>query len=152
MVVLDGTGAVRECRMRTRRCPDLRVRLNVSQRAEEPLTEAFLVAFDRWVDDARSAGTPVLVRCQSGWHRTGRLAAYYEMKYRGSSLEEAQTRMNEVGRFMWRHRELGPQVEALWDYIQGRPCSVAQEFCVEVSADVADEDFAMDVCPPVGGE
>ena len=145
MVVLDGTALERECKMREKVCPELRVRLNVSQRAEEALSEEFLAAFDRWIEQARHGGHGVAFRCQSGWHRSGRLAAYYQMKYQGWSVDQAREQMNDVGRFMWRYDELQPQAQALWDHIHGLPCSVPEEHCVKKAGEPVE---LKDICGP----
>lgn len=154
IVILDGTGEKRECEMRQRVCPQLRIRYSYPQDAAVPLTEEFLGAFDRWVEEAQDSGTKVAFRCHHGWHRTGRLAAYYRMKYDGWSDEEAIAEMNQLGVMMWQHSYLEPQVEALSDLISGRPCGQDLEFCVQPLPAGQDEGlsseglFAADVCPP----
>lgn len=154
IVILDGTGGKRECAMRRRLCPQLRVRYSHPQEASIPLTEEFLEAFDRWVAEARSSGSKVAFRCHHGWHRAGRLAAYYRMKFDGWTTEEAIAEMNEVGGMMWQHPYLEPQVEALSDLIAGRPCGQDLEYCVQPPPAGQDEGlsseglFATDVCPP----
>jgi hypothetical protein len=154
MVILDGTGFRRECEMRQRLCPQLRIRYDRGQDAGVPLTEEFLTAFDRWVEEAQSSGTKVAFRCHHGWHRAGRLTAYYRMKFDGWSAEEAIAEMNQVGGMMWQHPYLEPQVEAMSDLITGRPCGQDLEYCVQPSPAGQDEGlssvglFEADVCPP----
>jgi hypothetical protein len=154
MVVLDGTGVKRECEMRQSLCPHLRIRYNRGQDASVPLTEEFLEAFDRWVEEAQSSGTKVAFRCHHGWHRAGRLAAYYRMRFDGWSTEEAIAEMNQVGGMMWQHPYLEPQVEAMSDLIAGRPCGQDLEYCVQPPAAAQDEGlpstglFEADVCSP----
>ena len=148
ILVLDGTARERECRWREARCPDLRVRANPLQRAGEPLSAGFLEAFDQWVDEAAAADRKILFRCRHGWHRAGRLAAYYRMRHQGMGAEAASREMNQVGRMMWRHSYLEPQVRALADYIAGRACSVAEEFCVTPDGAGDGAEFAEDVCRP----
>ena len=153
IVILDGTGARRECEMRQRVCPQLRIRYSYPQDAKVPLTEEFLGAFDRWVEEAQSSGSKVAFRCHHGWHRAGRLAAYYRMKFDGWSAEEAIAEMNQLGGMMWQHPYLEPQVEALSDLIGGRPCEQELEYCVQPLAAGQDEGlsseglFVADVCP-----
>ena len=146
ILVLDGTARQRECRWRETRCPELRVRLNAEQEPSEPLSTGFLNAFDRWVEGAAAADLKVLFRCRHGWHRAGRLAAYYRMRHQGMDAEAAIREMNEVGRMMWRHPYLEPQVRALADYIAGRPCSVAEQFCVVPDGAGGGGEFPEDVC------
>ncbi|MGB3562320.1 MAG: protein-tyrosine phosphatase family protein [Thermoanaerobaculia bacterium] len=154
MVILDGTGGRRECEMRQRLCPQLRIRYSHPQDAGVPLTAEFLGAFDRWVEDAQSSGTKLAFRCHHGWHRAGRLAAYYRMKFDGWSAEEAIAEMDQVGGMMWQHPYLEPQVEAMSDLIAGRPCGQGLEYCVQSAAAGQDEGlsplglFVTDVCSP----
>ena len=154
IVILDGTGGRRECEMRRRLCPQLRIRYSYPQEASIPLTEEFLEAFDGWIAEAQSSGTKVAFRCHHGWHRAGRLAAYYRMKFDGWSTEEAIAEMNEVGGMMWQHPYLEPQVEALSDLIAGRPCGQSLEYCVQPPPAGQDEGlssaglFVTDVCSP----
>ncbi len=150
VVAMDGTARERECLHRQRSCPGLRVRFDEKQDTEEPLSEEFLVAFDQWVEESRSAGRTILFRCHHGWHRAGRLAAYYQMRYLGLDAEQATSRMLASGRFMGRHPYLADQVAALYDYIRGRPCSVVPEYCVRRSPlddSSAPALFVDDVCP-----
>jgi hypothetical protein len=52
------------------------------------------------------------------------------MKYQGLSVKEAIKIMNKLGKWMFLHPELKPQVQALNDYLSGKPCSVEEEYCV----------------------
>lgn len=149
MVVLDGTALERECRYRRVACPQLRIRANPLQDEHRPLDEAFLLSFDRWVEDARLEGRKIALRCRRGWHRTGRLVAYYRMRFAGWSADEAIAEMRENGRLMWRHRDLIPQVRALESYIRGEPCGEDPRYCVEASSDGAVRELAEDLCPPL---
>ncbi len=150
ILVLNGNAGGRECRSRSEQCPGLRVRYNVRQSAFEPVSEEFLRAFDAWVEEARRSGRRIAFRCRHGWHRTGRLAAYYRIRYQGTTVDEAVEEMNRLGRFMWRHRQLAPQVAAMADFIQGRPCSVGSEHCLRRSSEAAlapGGSFPGDSCP-----
>ena len=133
MVVLSGNGAEHEARHR-RACPELRVVYDHRQDVDCALTATFLADFDRWVDEAREEGRKIAFRCNCGCHRTGRLAAYYQMKHRGASIDEALALMNERGKRMWWYRSrLGPQVAALRSYIDGQGCELEgrrRRFCV----------------------
>lgn len=135
LVDLSGTADRRECRWREAICPSLAIRYNRRQRVETPLTRDFLQAFDRWVGEAQRQGKKIAFRCWSGWHRTGRLAAYYRMRFQNLPLADAEALMLEHGRFMWLHPQLKPQVRALADYLAGRPCSVEEKFCVREASD-----------------
>ncbi len=150
LVVLDGTAAERECRWRARVCPDLRVRYDQRQSARRPLSVEFLAAFDTWVEEARSQGRKVAFRCRHGWHRAGRLAAYYRLRFQGREAGAAVEEMERRGRFMWRHRQLGRQVLALDDRLRGRPCGTDPADCPRsepAPPGVAVGRFAADVCP-----
>lgn len=148
IVVLDGTGRERECRMRERLCPRLRVRWDGRQRAGRALDAAFLAAFDAWVEEARAAGRRIAFRCRHGWHRTGRLAAYYAVRHQARDAEVARREMHRRGRFMWRHPALDPQIEALADHLAGRPCGQSPEHCIAPAENVsALAVFPEDVCP-----
>lgn len=150
IVVLNGDATERECRLRDRVCPGLRVRFDGRQDAHVPLGEDFLSAFDAWIEEARREGRKVAFRCRHGWHRTGRLAAWYRIRFQGIDPAAAVAEMNRAGRFMWRHRQLEPQVEALADLAAGRPCSTAPEHCPfpgnpEAESAVVSR-FAVDAC------
>jgi hypothetical protein len=112
-------------------CPTLKVIFNKKQTSKIPLSESFLKSFDRWVLDARREGKIIAFRCDSGAHRTGRLAAYYQMKYNRLSAEDAKIIMRAHGIWMFKYPHLYPQVDALNDYIHNRPCSVPSKYCVQ---------------------
>ena len=111
-------------------CPGTQVLYNVRQDATIPLTPEFLRQFDGWVAQARADGAKILFRCDCGCHRTGRLAAYYRMKYDGYTVAQAVSEMNDLGKFMGVYPTLPAQVQALDDYVHGRPCSVSRSLCV----------------------
>ncbi|MGH9464309.1 MAG: hypothetical protein ACRD0X_01600 [Thermoanaerobaculia bacterium] len=153
IVVLDGTGRERECRWRESACPRLRVRWDRRQSAERALDSAFLAAFDAWVEEARAAGRGIAFRCRHGWHRTGRLAAYYAMRHQARDAGTARREMHRRGRFMWRHPALDPQVEALADYLAGRPCGESPAHCLAAAESAGrPATFPEDVCPEPSGE
>jgi protein-tyrosine phosphatase len=148
MLVLDGSAGDRECAMRGRVCPELKVRYNTAQDARWPVTAQFLASFDAWIEEARAAGRKVAFRCRHGWHRAGRLTAWYRMRFDGATADAAVAEMQRVGRFMDRHPQLVPQVRAMADLLAGQPCSTAAAHCVV--ADGRNQGggvFAADVCP-----
>ncbi len=112
-------------------CPGTQVLFNFRQDATVPLTPEFLKQFDGWVAQARADGAKILFRCDCGCHRTGRLAAYYRMKYDGYTVAQAVSEMNDLGKFMGMFPTLPAQVQALDDYVHARPCSVARNLCVK---------------------
>ena len=148
ILVLDGEAEQQECRLRSEECPGLRVRYNLAQEEDTPVAADFLRAFDAWIDEARSEGRKVAFRCRHGWHRTGRLAAYYRLRFGGASAEEATGEMHEIGRLMFRHPTLGPQVAAYADFVAGRACSTDPARCVSSEPDpgVPSGRFPADVC------
>lgn len=111
--------------------PNLKIVYNEKQDSGEPLTATFLEWFDNWIQEARAEGKVIAIRCRCGCHRTGRLAAYYQMKYQNLTSKEAYDILDEYGKRMFLHRDLESQVKALEDYIRGRPCSQEPKRCVE---------------------
>jgi len=110
--------------------PGLTVVYDQKQDADVPVTMSFLKWFDQWVEDARSKGKAIAFRCQCGCHRTGRLAAYYQMKYQNLTMDDAWVLLDEYGKNMWLHGNLKKQITSLKDYIDGRPCSQEPKHCV----------------------
>jgi len=130
MVVLAGTALNHEIAYRDQ-CPQLELIYNHEDDLS-PLSGQWLQYFDNWVARAKAEGRKIAFRCTCGCHRTGRLAAYYQMKYRGFSAKDAwdlaQARgiaMHVVDYFS----SLQQQIIALHEYIQDQPCSQG-EFCV----------------------
>jgi hypothetical protein len=112
-------------------CPDFKVLYNETQSPSVPLTAEFLKFFDDEIARAKADHVGILLRCQTGSHRAGRLAAYYQMKYQGLSADEAIAVMDYNGTMMPLFDPvLRPQVRALDDYIHGRPCSQPAKYCV----------------------
>ena len=136
MVVLAGSAADHEVRYRDQ-CPELEVVYNVEDTLE-PLDARWLESFDNWVERARTEGRKVAFRCSCGCHRTGRLAAYYQMKYRGLSPKEAWDLALARGRIMEAvdyFSGLQQQIIGLHEHIEGAPCSQG-EYCVVEQAPV----------------
>jgi protein-tyrosine phosphatase len=112
-------------------CPNLKVVYNEKQDEDVPVTAGFLAEFDKWIQDAKTLGKKVVFRCNCGCHRTGRLAAYYQMKYQNITAVDAWIILDKHGKFMPFYQNLKPQTFALQDFILGRPCSVDQKWCVK---------------------
>lgn len=154
IVVMDGGALDNECRLRAEVCPDLKVRYNHAQDARTPVTREFLAAFETWVEESKAKGRRIAFRCRHGWHRAGRLSAYYRMRFDGWSPEAAIEEMLEMGRFMGSHPQLAPQVAAMADLTAARPCSQLAEHCPRDSpagaeglvGNARDVHFADDLC------
>lgn len=148
MVVMDGTADTRECVWRDQVCPELRIRYDREQDVEVPLSAEFLESFETWVASATSSGTPILFRCTHGWHRAGRLSAYYRMRFQDLLVDDALALLHAYGRLIWWHPYLEPQVLALEDYLKDRPCGTEPRHCVRTDAAEPDDRFVEDACPP----
>jgi protein-tyrosine phosphatase len=151
--VLSNNGASVEGAFNTReasegRCPTKQILVhNFDQSVtKHALTQGFLDQFDDWVRTAQSEGKKIAFRCNCGCHRTGRLAAYYQMKYMGLTLAASKKDLyrfahpgkypGEIGNdlywFIVAH-PLHQQIRALNDQIYGRTCSTRKKFCVDPS-------------------
>lgn len=132
VAVMSGNAQFFEARYREKHCPEMEIVYNEEQDERVPVTAAFLKRFDRWIARAKSEGKKVLFRCNCGCHRTGRLAAYYRMKYNGYSPEKAIAEMNSLGFNMNsdRYQSLPFQVRAMRDYIDDKKCSEEEQYCV----------------------
>ncbi len=116
-------------------CPNLKVVYNVKQEVGEPVSDAFLQWFDDQVASAKRDQAGLLFRCQSGSHRAGRLAAYYQMKYEGLSRQDAIAVMDHLGFMMpLFDPQLRPQVRALDEFLHGQPCDQCKKACVAVNS------------------
>lgn len=135
IMVLDGTGSV-DAELARQHCPGLRVIYNQDQVTKIPLTVPFLRFFDQWVEDAQRSGKKIAFRCHCGCHRTGRLAAYYQMKYQGYTPAQAIGVMFDLGKYMFLFPMLSPQVRALNDFLLGKECTQRKDSCVQ-SAPIA---------------
>lgn len=103
IVVLDGSAGELECRMRETACPGLRVRYNRAQNEDTPVSAEFLDAFDDWIEEAQREGRKISFRCTHGWHRTGRLAAYYRLRFEEAPPAETIEEMKWIGGMMFKH-------------------------------------------------
>jgi len=130
MMVLSGDAEKYEYKYQ-KSCPTLKVIYNKSQSANIPVTKEFLNQFDQWVTDAQQQGKKIAFRCSCGCHRTGRLAAYYQMKYQNITPEDALAVMDKYGNNMWLHQNLKPQTYALYSFIKNESCSVEPKYCVK---------------------
>jgi hypothetical protein len=156
LLVLDGGAINRECRMLREQCPGLRVRYNFAQNEKQPVSQEFLGAFDQWIEEGKAEGRKLAYRCRRGWHRAGRLTAYYQIRFMGASVQEAIDEMQARGRFMWWYPRLDPQVEALGEWVARETCSGGAEFCpqhVDPTSEglQADGSFPLDACSGQSG-
>ncbi len=129
VMVLSGTAQNHEYKDQ-HVCPNLKVIYNVKQISVVPLSSEFLNYFDSWVKEAKLKGKKIAFRCECGCHRTGRLAAYYEMKYKNYPLFNSLINMYRIGQRMYMHPELLPQVSDIFNYIHNLPCRQGVLFCV----------------------
>jgi protein-tyrosine phosphatase len=107
-----------------------KVEYNHEQDPDTAVTKEFLDKFDGSVAAAQASGEKILFHCYCGCHRTGRLAAYYRMKYQNWPAEKAIEEMMGIGKDMDNHPSLSAQVYAMQDHIQGRPCTQKAEYCI----------------------
>ncbi len=113
-------------------CPNIEIIYSEKQDPATPVTKEFLKFFDEQVEQSKSENVGILFRCTTGSHRTGRLAAYYQMKYQDLEPDEAIKVMDHLGVAMAAFDAvLQPQVRALHDYVHGRPCSQPAQYCVK---------------------
>ena len=134
IVVLSGSALDYEVAHRDE-CPELEIVYNVEDDLT-PLTGEWLGFFDAWVERARRDGRKIAFRCSCGCHRTGRLAAYYQMKYKGLDANAAWHLALSRGWIMEAVDYFGglqEQIIALHEYIHGQPCSQG-EYCVQEEA------------------
>jgi len=137
VIVLAGTAEKYEFAYQSQGvCPGIQVIYNVHQTVGEPVSDKFLQWFDSQIAAARRDHVGLLLRCQTGSHRAGRLSAYYQMKDQGLSAEDAVGVMNYNGLLMpLFDPALVPQVEAMDDYIHDRPCAQKEKACVQMNSD-----------------
>jgi hypothetical protein len=129
VMVLSGNADAFEFKFQSA-CPGLKVVFNEVQKAKTPLTSDFIQMFDQWVQSAQQRGVKIAFRCNCGCHRTGRLAAYYQIKYQGITDEDANLIMQAHGKKMFLYPFLKEQVSALFDYVHEQPCRTDKSFCV----------------------
>jgi protein-tyrosine phosphatase len=132
VIVLAGDAAAHEILyQKDGVCPDIQVLYNVTQSVSDPPGDKFLQLFDQMIEQAKKDQVGILLRCQTGSHRAGRTAAYYQMKYQGLSADEAIAIMNYNGMMMpMMDPKLVPEVRAMYDYIHDKPCSQKEKFCI----------------------
>ena len=123
LIVLSGTADRRECRYRDQFCPNLKIRYDNRQLVNKPVSASFLGAFVDWIEEARDSNKKIAIRCKKGWHRTGRLAAFYRMAFNNRSSTEAISEMYDRGRFMWMYPGLRGQVKAYEGHLRRDVCS-----------------------------
>lgn len=127
VMVLSGDADTVEHVLSPAHCPSLRVAHHERQKVEKPVDSAFLKRFDAWVERSKREGRKILFRCQCGCHRTGRLAAYYEMKYMGRTAEQVAVNLERFGKNMDHYPFLSAQIAALRDYAEGKICRYTEE-------------------------
>jgi protein-tyrosine phosphatase len=135
IAVLAGTAMEHEV-ANVKRCPTLEIVYNHEDDLS-PLSAQWLEAFDAWVARAKAEGRKVAFRCTCGCHRTGRLAAYYQMRHRGLQAQDAWHLALARGSIMHAvdyFSSLQEQILALEEHILGVPCTQG-EFCVVEEAD-----------------
>jgi protein-tyrosine phosphatase len=125
IAVLSGNADKHELKYHDR-VPDLQVVYNEKQSPKKLPDAAFFDWFDTWVERARLSGRKIAFRCNCGCHRTGRLAAYYQMKWQNLTYEDAIILMNKHGRRMSFYPGLKEQVRQLQQRIElERPAAAA---------------------------
>ena len=136
IVVLSGNGSEVEEKYGGS-CPShLKVVYDYKQSSTCALTAEFLTDFDLWVEEAREKGWQIAFRCNCGCHRTGRLAAYYQMKYQSRSIEDALADLKKKGKWMWwppLWKRLKAQTIALSNFKDGKECGLKgrkRKYCV----------------------
>lgn len=107
------------------KCDGMKIIYNEKQSAKTPVSASFLNFFD----DAVKEGN-LLFHCSVGSHRTGRLAAFFRMKYNGWSSKRAIKEMKKVGKYMWAFPMLDNQVRAMNDFILNKKCSEKEKYCI----------------------
>lgn len=129
VIVLSGNSTKHEKRY-AQVCPHIKV-VEFMQSPKTPISAQFLDEFDAIVAAAMINGKKIAFRCTAGAHRTGRLAAYYELKYKNMELEAALKNLEQYG-FMnkWFQSQLVPQVHEINRFILGQPC-VFTKHCVQ---------------------
>lgn len=125
---LNGEGGKYAAKLKEK-CPSAEIVYDTNQDPGSVIPREFLDNFDRSVEEARAAGKAILFHCSCGCHRTGRLAAYYRMKYQGWTSQAAISEMNDVGDDMEHHPTLPSQVRALEDFLLKRSCAQPAQFC-----------------------
>lgn len=164
MVVMSANGDIETGFANTewgkKECPGFKVIYNEEQRTGVPLSKTFLKQFDGFIAEAKKDGVGLAFRCNCGCHRTGRLAAYYRMKYLGKPAKESvhdQRKKAGIASLLYR-KLVQIQIRALKDYIDDKPCSEAvkkletadQKYCVQETEEIplnsvpADDDEAVD--------
>ncbi len=137
VIVLSGDAGKHELQYQSEgTCQDIEVIYNVEQSHTKPVSDGFLEFFEEQIEKAEQDNVGILFRCQTGSHRAGRTAAYYQMKYQGLSADQAIEIMDHKGLLMpLFDPDLVPQVQAMEDYLEGRECSQKEKYCVEINSD-----------------
>lgn len=125
VIVLSGDGSVEKNFARDR-CPTLEVIFDKKTLVKYPLTTGFLKFFDDELAKAKAGGYTLAFRCTCGCHRTGRLAGYFNIKYKKMSADAAfkdlKKKMTFGAKFMHK-RKLHKQLIAIESYLnKGGKC------------------------------
>ncbi len=139
MIVMSGNGSIESTYAKTpwskKNCAGFKVIYNHKQSSKIPLSVEFLNFFDKEVATAQKTGVGLGFRCNCGCHRTGRLAAYYRMKYMEKSPENSlanQRRTSGVAALI-HFTAMKHQIFALNDYIRGNTCGEDEKYCVTLN-------------------
>ncbi len=142
VVLNDDRWQKREERYR-KHCPNGTVVYAASQSTSRYLDRAFLAFFDQVIARARAEGRKVLFHCKLGVHRTGRLAAYYELKHEGRSLDQALEDFDDHVPFLTRvygfalNRRVRRQIRGIAAFLENPSVceGISGKDCVVVSSD-----------------
>lgn len=119
VIVLSGDGSV-EKEFARNRCPKLEVIYDKKTLVKHPLTTGFLKFFDEELAKAKAGGYTLAFRCKCGCHRTGRLAGYFNIKYKkmsaGAAFSDLKKHMTFGAKFMHK-RKLKKQLIAIESYL-----------------------------------
>ena len=112
-------------------CPDIELVYDKLLNFSQPMDRSFLEFFDKEVARAKQDQVGLIFRCLAGSHRTGTLAAYYQMKYLNMDYNAVVKDLNNSGMLMSLFDPVEiPQVQGLDAYVHNRPCS-APAACVK---------------------
>jgi len=150
-VVLDDDSWQKRDRVYKRQCPNGTVVYAKSQSVAANLDTDFLAFFDQVIARARSEGRKVLLHCRLGTHRTGRLAAYYGLKFEGWALARALEDFDEhvalvVRLFAFtKNNRVRCQIRGIAVFVQNPSASQPRDAadCMVVTSAVAPRDPAL---------
>ena len=133
-----------------KQCPNASVVYAKAQATSRSLDHDFLDFFDQVIARARAENRKVLFHCKLGVHRTGRLAAYYELKHEGWSLDRALQNFEEHIPFLTRiygfvfDRRIRQQIRGIGAFVEkGALCKDPRAGCVVATDPGAPKDPAL---------